>query len=136
MTLCFSRHQYAEIVWRQDVQTWLACHRRAFEWFGGVPSKLTITPRGHPLAALCKERDLRSRYTRDTCTTSTNFFTSTVLQNCIAPFASWRGCVNRTSHPSGSSGNVTAFSALAAKPPQKHLGTVLRPIDCADLWLP
>lgn len=42
MTLCFSRHQYAEIVWRQDVETWLACHRRAFEWFAGVPSKLTI----------------------------------------------------------------------------------------------
>lgn len=42
MTLCFSRHQYAEIVWRQDIETWLACHRRAFEWFGGVPQKLTI----------------------------------------------------------------------------------------------
>jgi transposase len=42
MTLCYSRHQYAEIVWRQDVETWLACHRRAFEWFGGVPAKLTI----------------------------------------------------------------------------------------------
>lgn len=42
MTLCFSRHQYAEIVWRQDVETWLGCHRRAFEWFGGVPAKLTI----------------------------------------------------------------------------------------------
>jgi len=42
MTLCFSRHQYAEMVWRQDIETWLACHRRAFEWFGGVPAKLTI----------------------------------------------------------------------------------------------
>jgi transposase len=42
MTLCFSRHQYAEIIWRQDVETWLACHRRAFEWFGAVPAKVTI----------------------------------------------------------------------------------------------
>ena len=32
MTLCYSRHQYAEIVWDQKVATWLACHRRAFEW--------------------------------------------------------------------------------------------------------
>lgn len=42
MTLCFSRHQYAEVVFNQRVETWLACHRRAFEWFGGVPGKLII----------------------------------------------------------------------------------------------
>lgn len=42
MTLCFSRHQYAEVVLNQRVDTWLACHRRAFEWFGGVPEKLII----------------------------------------------------------------------------------------------
>lgn len=42
MTLCFSRHQYAEIVTNQKVDTWLACHRRAFEFFGGVPKKLII----------------------------------------------------------------------------------------------
>lgn len=42
MTLCFSRHMYAEIVTDQKVETWLACHRRAFEWFGGVVGKLII----------------------------------------------------------------------------------------------
>lgn len=42
MTLCWSRHQYAEIVPDQTVETWLACHRRAFEWFGGVPSRVII----------------------------------------------------------------------------------------------
>ena len=42
MTLCFSRHQYSEIVTNQRVDTWLACHRRAFEFFGGVPKKLII----------------------------------------------------------------------------------------------
>lgn len=42
MTLCWSRHQYAEIVLDQKVPTWLECHRRAFEWFGGVPGKLII----------------------------------------------------------------------------------------------
>ena len=42
MVLAFSRHMYAEIVLRQDVATWLGCHRRAFEWFGGVPEKIII----------------------------------------------------------------------------------------------
>lgn len=42
MTLCFSRHQYVEFVWDQTVATWLGCHRRAFEWFGAVPSRLII----------------------------------------------------------------------------------------------
>lgn len=42
MTLCFSRHMYAEIVTDQKVDTWLACHRRAFEFFNGVVGKLII----------------------------------------------------------------------------------------------
>jgi len=42
MTLCFSRHMYAEIVRDQKIETWLACHRRAFESFNGVPAKLII----------------------------------------------------------------------------------------------
>jgi hypothetical protein len=42
MTLCFSRHTYAEIVPNQKTATWLVCHRRAFEFFGGVPLKMII----------------------------------------------------------------------------------------------
>lgn len=42
MTLAWSRHQYAEIVPNQKVETWLACHRRAFEWFNGVPKHVVI----------------------------------------------------------------------------------------------
>ena len=42
MTLCWSRHQYAELVWDQKVMTWLACHRRAFNWFGGLPERIII----------------------------------------------------------------------------------------------
>ena len=42
MTLAWSRHQYAEFVRDQTVATWLGCHRRAFEWFGGVPLRVTI----------------------------------------------------------------------------------------------
>lgn len=42
MTLCFSRHQYAEVVTDQKISTWLSCHRRAFEFFNGVPAKVII----------------------------------------------------------------------------------------------
>src|SRR3990167_1608576 len=42
MVLAWSRHQYAEIVLNQNVETWLGCHRRAFEWFNCVPSKIII----------------------------------------------------------------------------------------------
>lgn len=42
MTLCYSRHMYAEIVPNQKLNTWLGCHRRALEWFGGIPGKMII----------------------------------------------------------------------------------------------
>ena len=90
------------------------------------------------LAARCKEREQNTREsaipssvepfrlpTPLLCRTAHTLF---LLRRC--------GCVNRTSHPSGSSESTAASFALAAWPPQKHLGTVLRPIDWADLWLP
>ena len=40
MTLGFSRHHYAELVFDQKVSTWIACHRHAFESFGGVPRRI------------------------------------------------------------------------------------------------
>lgn len=39
-TLCYSRHQYAELVFDQKIPTWIALHRRAFESFGGVPRRV------------------------------------------------------------------------------------------------
>ncbi len=42
MTLGFSRHMYAEVVFNQKVETWLALHVRAFDSFGGVPA--TVVP--------------------------------------------------------------------------------------------
>lgn len=51
MTLCFSRHFYAEIVTDQKLSTWLSTHRRAFEWFNGVPAKLVID---NPKCAITK----------------------------------------------------------------------------------
>lgn len=42
MTLSWSRHQYVEFVWDQKVETWLRCHRNAFEFFGRVPRRVRI----------------------------------------------------------------------------------------------
>jgi transposase len=39
-TLGYSRHQYAELVFDQKVATWIAVHKRAFEYFGGVPVRV------------------------------------------------------------------------------------------------
>lgn len=39
-TLCYSRHQYAELVFDQRVTTWIGLHRRALEYFGGVPRRI------------------------------------------------------------------------------------------------
>ena len=49
MTLTWSRHQYAEIVTDQKVETWLGCHRRAFEWFGGVVTRVPSATAGDHL---------------------------------------------------------------------------------------
>ncbi|MFP3480496.1 DDE-type integrase/transposase/recombinase, partial [Burkholderia sp. SIMBA_057] len=42
ITLCWSRHQYVEFVRDQSVDTWLLCHRHAFEWFNGVVGRVII----------------------------------------------------------------------------------------------
>lgn len=51
MTLCFSRHQYVELVTHQDIHTWLTCHQNAFNWFGGVTEKVIID---NPKCAITK----------------------------------------------------------------------------------
>jgi transposase len=39
-TLCYSRHQYAELVFDQKTPTWIGLHRRAFESWKGVPQRI------------------------------------------------------------------------------------------------
>jgi transposase len=51
MTLAWSRHQYAELVRDQSVETWMGCHRRSFEHFNGVPSRVIID---NPKCAITK----------------------------------------------------------------------------------
>ena len=42
MTLGWSRHEYAEIVFDQTMTTWLICHQHAFEFFGAVPKRVIL----------------------------------------------------------------------------------------------
>lgn len=42
MTLSYSRHRFVRFVERQDVQTWLDCHIRAFEFFGGATRTVVL----------------------------------------------------------------------------------------------
>lgn len=51
MTLCWSRHQYVELVTHQDIETWLNCHQNAFNWFGGIVNKVIID---NPKCAITK----------------------------------------------------------------------------------
>ena len=54
MTLCWSRHQYAEIVWDQKTPTWLACHQRAFRSFGGVPHRVILDNASCAITRACR----------------------------------------------------------------------------------
>lgn len=42
MTLSYSRHRFVRFVHRQDLSSWLDCHVRAFEFFGGVPETILL----------------------------------------------------------------------------------------------
>ena len=61
MTLCHSRHQYVEFVWDQSVATWLGCHRRAFEWFDGVPERVIVDNAKCAIVKACRHDPLVQR---------------------------------------------------------------------------
>ena len=42
MTLSHSRYRFVRFVFSQNVATWIDCHIRAFEFFGGVPEVIII----------------------------------------------------------------------------------------------
>lgn len=42
MVLAWSRYQYVEFVFDQSVPTWIALHRNAFAFFGGVPRRIVL----------------------------------------------------------------------------------------------
>jgi transposase len=61
MTLCHSRHQYVEFVWDQSSATWLGCHRRAFEWFDGVPERVIVDNAKCAIVKACSHDPLVQR---------------------------------------------------------------------------
>ena len=42
LVLSYSRHSYEEVVWHQDVESFIRCHVRAFHAFGGVPKLIRL----------------------------------------------------------------------------------------------
>ena len=42
MTLCYSRMLYVEFFFGETIEFWLAAHRNAFEYFGGVPQYIMV----------------------------------------------------------------------------------------------
>jgi hypothetical protein len=42
LVLSWSRHLYAEIVFDQRLETWLLCHQHAFDYLGGVPTRIVL----------------------------------------------------------------------------------------------
>lgn len=58
MTLCYSRHMYARLVWDQRVETWIDCHVKAFEHFGGVPERIVLDNLKAAILKACREDPL------------------------------------------------------------------------------
>ena len=42
MILSYSRHRFVRFVFSQNSETWIDCHIRAFEFFGGVPETILL----------------------------------------------------------------------------------------------
>lgn len=63
IVLSFSRHSYEEVVWSQDVESFIRCHERAFQAFGGVPKLIRIDNlKSGVLKANLYEPELNSLY--------------------------------------------------------------------------
>lgn len=75
MTLSWSRHQYVEFVWDQKVETWLLCHRHAFEFFGGVPERVVIDNLKAAISKACWE-DPEVQHTYQECAEHYGFLIS------------------------------------------------------------
>ncbi len=53
MTLAYSRHQYVAFVHDQTLPTWIALHRQAFAFFGGVPQRIVLDNLKAGIARAC-----------------------------------------------------------------------------------
>lgn len=65
MLLSHSRHQYAELVYDQRIETWLACHEHAFAFFGGVPKTIVVDNLKAAIIKACRDNPLVQRAYRE-----------------------------------------------------------------------
>jgi transposase len=65
LVLSWSRHLYAEVVFDQRLETWLLCHRHAFEALGGVPSRIVLDNLKSAIAAACVHEPVAQRAYRE-----------------------------------------------------------------------
>lgn len=65
MILSHSRHQYVELVYNQNVATWLTCHVHAFSFFGGVPKSIVVDNLKAAILRACREDPLVQRAYRE-----------------------------------------------------------------------
>lgn len=65
LILSWSRHLYAEIVFDQTVETWLLCHRHAFESLGGVPRRIVLDNLKSAIADACVHEPTAQRAYRE-----------------------------------------------------------------------
>lgn len=65
LVLSWSRHLYAEIVFDQTIETWLLCHRHAFEALGGVPERIVLDNLKSAIANACIHEPTAQRAYRE-----------------------------------------------------------------------
>jgi transposase len=63
--LSWSRHLYAEIVFDQRLETWLLCHRHAFEFLGGVPARIVLDNLKSAIVHACVHEPVAQRSYRE-----------------------------------------------------------------------
>lgn len=65
LVLSWSRHLDAAIVFDQTIETWLVCHRHAFETLGGVPRRIVLDNLKSGIAAACIHEPTAQRAYRE-----------------------------------------------------------------------
>jgi transposase len=65
LVLSWSRHLYAEVVFDQRLETWLLCHRHAFEYLGGVPERIVLDNLKSAIVHACVHEPVAQRSYRE-----------------------------------------------------------------------
>ena len=92
MVLGWSRHLYAELVFDQTLATWLLCHQRAFEFFGGVPHRVIIDNlKAAILRAYAQDRDAEVTRAYGECAEHYGF----LIDPCLPKHPHHKGKVER-----------------------------------------